>query len=96
MTRVLVAAQAVADLAELEQSHGLPPDTRRRVRRSLQPLGRLPLMGRALGGRWDGARYLLGPWPWMLLIYDFHAEEDLVVVLTVHDGRSSTAATPAP
>lgn len=94
MARVVVAAQAVADLDELIARHGLPDDTRARVRRSLRPPGQFPRLGRALPGRWDGARFLLGPWPWMILLYERDEPRDTVVVLAFQDGRSSTAARP--
>jgi hypothetical protein len=50
-------------------------------------------MGPALPGRWEGFRFVLGPWRWMLLVYVFIETEDRVVVVTVQDGRSSTAVT---
>ncbi len=95
MTRVLLAENAVADLDQMIISHGLPDDTRARVKRSLRPLERFPYVGRALAGRWEGARFVLGPWPWMIIVYDFHEQDDEVVVLAFQDGRSSTAARPS-
>ena len=53
-------------------------------------------MGPELGGRWEGFRFLLGPWRWMLLIYVFVEPEDRVVVVTIQDGLSSSAATAKP
>jgi hypothetical protein len=53
-------------------------------------------MGPELGGRWEGFRFLLGPWRWMLLIYVFVEPEDRVVVVTIQDARSSSAATAKP
>lgn len=94
MASVLVTRAAVEDIDVLVLSHGLPDDTRLRLRRSLSVLVRFPLAGRALPGRWDGARYLIGPWPWMIVLYDYDADEDRVSVLAVQDGRSSTAARP--
>lgn len=93
MASVVVAAQAVADLDELIASRGLPADARARVRRGLRPLGQFPRLGRALRGRWDGARFVLGPWPWMIVVYE-HDEQRDTVVLAFQDGRSSTAARP--
>lgn len=49
-------------------------------------------MGPALEGRWDGFRFLLGPWRWLLLVYVFIESGDRVVVVTVQDGRSASAA----
>jgi hypothetical protein len=77
----------------LIRTHSLPVDTRARVARSLRVLERYPLMGPALSGRWEGFRFLLGPWRWMLLVCVSLDSEDRVVVVTVRDGRSSTAAT---
>ncbi len=95
MAHVELAVAAVEDLEGLIRTHTLPEDTRARVARSLRPLERFPLMGPALSGRWDGFRFLLGPWRWLLLVYVFVESEDRVVVLTIQDARSSTAATTA-
>jgi hypothetical protein len=91
--RVELALAAVDDLDALIRTHSLPADTRARVARSLHSLQQYPLMGPALGGRWEGLRFLLGPWRWMLLVYVFIEAEDRVVVVTIQDGRSSTAVT---
>lgn len=50
-------------------------------------------MGPDLSGRWDGFRFLLGPWRWLLLVYVFIRSEDRVVVVTIQDARSTSAAT---
>ncbi len=70
----------------------LPADTRGRVRRSLRPLTEFPRLGPELTGRWQGTRLLLGPWRWMVLVYEYIEAQDRVVVLTVQDARSSSAA----
>lgn len=93
MARVELARAAVEDLDRLIASLSLPADTRDRVRRSLAPLTSFPLLGPELGGRWGGTRFILGPWRWMLLIYEVRENEDRVVVLTVQDARTSPAAT---
>jgi hypothetical protein len=93
VARVEFAAAAVEDLDSLIRTHSLPADTRARVARSLRGLERLPLMGPALSGRWEGFRFILGPWRWLVLVYVFLEPEDRVVVVTVQDARSSTAAT---
>ena len=95
MARVEVALAAVEDLEILIRTHSLPADTRARVARSLRPLQRYRLMSPALSDRWEGFRFLLGPWRWMLLVYVLLEDEDRVVVVTVQDGRSSAAATAA-
>jgi hypothetical protein len=93
VARVELAVTAVEDLAGLIRTHSLPADTRARVVRSLRALERFPLMGPALSGRWEGFRFLLGPWRWLVLVYVFIESEDRVVVVTIQDARSSTAAT---
>lgn len=93
MARVELAAAAVEDLDELIRTHSLPADTRSRVARSLRALERFPLLGPSLEGRWDGFRFVLGPWRWLVIVYVFIESDDRVVVVTVQDARSSTAAT---
>ncbi len=93
MTRVELTATAVADLDRLIRTHSLPPDTRRRVKRSLAPLRRFPRLGPELTGRWRDFRFLLGPWRWMLIVYIFIEDDDRAVVVTIQDARSSSAAT---
>ncbi len=96
MPAVELAAAVVEDRDTLVSTHSLPTDTRARVARSLRPLARFPRMGPELGGRWEGFRLLLGPRRWMLLIYVFVESEDRVVVVTIQDARSSSAATAKP
>lgn len=93
MARVELARAAVGDLDEMIISHSLPADTRARVGRSLRPLEIAPRMGPELEGQWVGFRFILGPWRWLLLVYEFLEEEDRVVVVTIQDARSSSAAT---
>jgi len=93
VARVELAAAAVEDLESLIRTHSLPPDTRERVARSLRSLARFPNMGPALGGRWEGFRFILGPWRWLILVYVYLEDEERVVVVTIQDARSSTAAT---
>jgi hypothetical protein len=92
VARVELAVAAVEDLDGLVRTHTLPSNTRARVARLLRALERFPLMGPALSGHWEGFRFLLGPWRWMLLVYVFIEAEDRVVVVTIQDARSSTAA----
>lgn len=93
MASVELAAAALEDLERLIVTHSLPADTRARVVRSLRGLGQFPRMGAALEGRWDGFRFMLGPWRWMLLVYVYLEPEDRVVIVTVQDARMSSAAT---
>lgn len=93
MPRVEIAAAAAADLRRLVRTHSLPGDTTRRVKKSLEPLQRFPLLGPELTGRWAGFRFILGPWRWMLIVYACVDEEDRVIVVTIQDARSSASAT---
>lgn len=93
MARVELSAAALDDLDTLIVTHSLPADTRRRVQRTLRLLEPFPRLGGELTGRWEGTRFLLGPWRWLLLVYIFLEQEDRVVVVTVQDGRSASAAT---
>lgn len=93
MARVELTAAAVMDLDRLIRTHSLPAGTKQRVKRSLAPLRRFPRLGSELSGRWRDFRFLLGPWRWMLIVYVFLEDDDRVVVVTIQDARSSTAAT---
>lgn len=93
MATVEITRAAVEDVDRLIAVLSLPADTRDRVRRSLAPLAEFPLLGPALVGRWEPARFVLGPWRWMIFVYDYDPATERVVILTVQDARSSTAAT---
>jgi len=93
VAQVELAHAAVEDLDRLVRTHSLPGDTRQRVRTSLEPLGRFPRLGQELTGRWAGFRFILGPWRWMLLVYVFDENRDRVVIVTIQDARTSSAAT---
>ena len=93
MAEVRLTAGALADLQWLEVTHSLPVDTRERVKRRLRALADLPRLGRPLDHPWDGFRFILGPWRWMLIVYAFDEGEDAVIVVSIHDARSSSAAT---
>jgi plasmid stabilization system protein ParE len=90
VARVELARSAVEDLDRLIAVLSLPADTRERVRKSLSPLARFPLLGPELAGRWHGLRSILGPWRWMLLVYEYLEDEDRVVVVTIQDARSTS------
>lgn len=93
MARVAFSAAAAEDLARLKITHRLPPDTNERVKRSLRSLGRFPRLGAPLEGGWEGFRFILGPWRWMVIVYEYVEDQELVLVVTVQDARSSSAAT---
>jgi hypothetical protein len=92
LARVIVTPQAVDDLRGLIVGLGLPADALHRVQRSLRMLERFPRAGRELTGRWHGTRFLIGPWPWMILVYIHDDADDAVFVVAVHDGRASSSA----
>ena len=93
MATVRLSALAVKDLERMILTHSLPPDTKARVKRSLRPLARFPRLGRKLDGRWSDFRLILGSWRWMLIVYAFDEQADLVLVVSIQDARSSQAAT---
>lgn len=95
MARVIVTPRAVADLHGLVEGLGLATTALVRVQRSLRILERFPLAGRALTGRWEGTRFVVGPWPWMILVYVHDIDDDAVYVVAVHDGRSASSPTAA-
>ena len=93
MAVVELSRAAVQDLERLIAVLSLPSNTRDRVRHSLTPLEEFPRLGPELTGRWSDMRFLLGPWRWMLLVYEYDEGADRVVVLTIQNARSSSAAT---
>ena len=96
MARVVVAPTALEDLRRLMEALHLPSSARSRVRGRLHQLGRFPESGQALTGRWDGFRFVLGPWRWMLIVYVYDEATDQVSVVTIQDSRSAGAATGGP
>ena len=93
MPRVEVSRIAAEEIARLRVTHSLPSDTNERIRRSLQALAQFPRLGTALEGtEWAGFRSVLGPWRWMVIVYEILDDDSRVVVVTVQDGRSSYAA----
>jgi len=93
VAEVRLSAVAVEDLERMILTHSLPANTKARVARSLDPLSRFPLLGRELEGRWRPFRVILGPWRWLLIVYVYDELEDVVLVATLQDARSSSAAT---
>lgn len=93
MAQVRVAAGAVEDLRELILPHDLPEDTPQRVARRLRALARFPKLGPVLSGHWTGARYVLGPWSWLLIVYEYDEHADTAIVLTMQDARRAESPT---
>ena len=71
----------------------LPSDTWARIARSLRVLETFPRAGAQLAGAWAPVRFILGPWAWMVLLYDYDERADLVYLVAMHDARSATSAT---
>ena len=93
MARVVIAQRAQDNLRVMIRTHSLPATTRERVRNAIAPLAEFPRLGPELKGRWSNLRFVLGPWPWMLIVYRWDEPTDTVVVVTIQDARSSIAAT---
>lgn len=93
MAKVIVTPQGQRDVSEAIVALGLPSDTWTRVARSLRVLETFPLAGAELTGRWAPTRFVLGPWPWMILLYHYEEPSDRVFVVAMHDARSATSAT---
>jgi plasmid stabilization system protein ParE len=91
MSRVVVTARAERDVRGLIRSRTLPADTPQRIWRVLEPLRMFPELGARLGGRFTEQRFVLGPWRWMIVIYELDPNADTVVILRVLDGRTSTS-----
>jgi hypothetical protein len=91
LAQVIVSPRAKRDLDEAISKLDLPADTWSRIVRSLRVLETFPLAGPELGGRWAPARFVLGPWSWMLLLYSYDEVSDLVFILSVHDARSAAS-----
>lgn len=94
MTRLEWSEQALVGLERLRLTHSLPPDTRDRVESSAEPLSRFPRFGPELRERPDRGelRFLIGPWPWLVIVYLYLESEDRVVLVSVEDGRAATAS----
>ena len=64
-----------------------------RFERSIDPISQFPLLGAPLSGRWSGYRFVLGPWRWMLVVYEYNETHDNVGIVTIQDARSAGAPT---
>ncbi len=91
MARVVVTPVARDDLVRLIRTHSLPPDTTARLVRSLRPLAEFPFLGAPLEGRWEGFRFVLGPWRWMIVVYVVDEAGEDVSIATIQDARPRTA-----
>jgi hypothetical protein len=95
VAQVVVTPRAQGDVDETISALDLPDDAWTRIGRSLRVLETFPLAGPELGGRWAPARFVIGPWSWMFLLYRYEESSDRVYVVAMHDGRSAASATTA-
>jgi hypothetical protein len=93
VAQVIVTPRAQRDVDEAISALGLPDDTWARIARSLRALETFPLAGPVLAGRWAPARFVLGPWSWMILLYLCDESSERVYVIAMHDARSAISAT---
>jgi plasmid stabilization system protein ParE len=93
VAKVIITPRARRDVDEAVSALKLPDDTWARIARSLRALETFPLAGPELAGRWAPARFVLGPWSWMIMLYRYEESTDRVYVIAMHDGRSATSAT---
>jgi plasmid stabilization system protein ParE len=93
VAQVIVTPRARRDIDEAISALNLPDDTWTRIARSLRTLETFPLAGVELSGRWAPTRFVLGPWPWMILLYSCEESSNRVYVVAMHDGRSAASAT---
>jgi plasmid stabilization system protein ParE len=89
VAQVVVTPRAKRDVDEAISVLSLPDDTWARLARSLRVLETFPLAGPELEGRWAPARFVLGPWSWMILLYHYDGDSDRVFVVAMHDARSA-------
>jgi hypothetical protein len=89
VTAVVVTPNARRNFDVLIKTLSLPSSTRDRVKASLEPLRRFPLLGGALDGRWAGYCFVLGPWRWMIVVYRYDEALDQVAIVTIRDARSA-------
>jgi hypothetical protein len=90
VAQVVLTPRAVLDVDEAIAALGLPSDTWTRIARSLRVLETFPLAGPELSGRWAPARFVLGPWSWMILLYSYDQGSDGIFVLAMLDARSAS------
>jgi plasmid stabilization system protein ParE len=93
LATVILSPNALDDLDRLISTLTLPANTRARVRRSLEALREFPHLGAPLGGRWSGYRFVLGPWRWMIVVYEIDDAGETVGIVTIQDARSARAVT---
>lgn len=96
MAKIVITWAARRELAWLIRTHGLPADTKERFVRAVGNLHEFPELGSSLAGRWRGYRFVLGPWRWMIIVYSYDANAEVVVIATIQDSRSQRSPTAEP
>lgn len=93
MARLEWSERALSDLDQLVLGHHLPADTRERIEQSASPLERFPRFGPEIRTLPGGAelRFLIGPRPWLVIVYLYLESEDRVGVVSIEDGRAATS-----
>lgn len=79
--------------ARLILTHALPTDTRERIKASLRPLARFPRLGPEITRLETGGelRFVVGPWPWLILVHLYDEGHDRVTVVSAEDGRAAAS-----
>jgi plasmid stabilization system protein ParE len=95
LAQLIVTPRAERDVEEAMANLNLPTNTWARIGRPLRLLEDFPLAGRELEGDWSETRFLLGPWPWMILLYRFDEGSNRVFLVAVHDARAAISPTAA-
>jgi hypothetical protein len=92
----LVTQQARRDVLRAMSALDLPADTWPQIARCLRGLKSPPSAEGRLEGRWAPARFVLGPWPWMILLYRCDEAADEIFLVAMHDARAvASAGAPA-
>ena len=91
MARIIVMPQARRDVDAAIGTLELPADSWTRIAHALRVLETFPRSGPRLEGRLAPNRYVLGPWPWMILVYRYDEGSDQVFLLAMIDARSSVS-----
>lgn len=92
MARIEFSQAVSEELDKLIETRFLPEDTRARVVAAVRHLTAFPEAGAPLDEA-RGLRFVLGPWHWMLIVYRWRLELDLVEVVAIEDSRAADAAT---
>jgi plasmid stabilization system protein ParE len=93
LARLEWSERALASLDQLVLTHSLPTDTRLQIEESARPLTRFPRFGPRIKELQGNAelRFLIGPWPWLVIVHAFFMTENRVVIVSVEDGRTAAS-----